>query len=85
MDDNDRQLELLPRRGGRRPGAGRPRSGVRNVPVATRLTVEEYSELLRRCEVTGELVTEFVGRVLRHELRHREGEATRARRRRERG
>jgi hypothetical protein len=56
---------------------------VSNVPVATRLTKAEYQELLRRCEKTGELVTEFVGRLIRHELRHRDGQGTRERLRRE--
>lgn len=85
MGDEGQQLELLPRRGGRRPGAGRPRTGVSNVPVATRLSMAEYEMVLAKCEATGEMVSEWVGRAVRRELYQHLGEGTRKRLRREQG
>lgn len=83
--DVERQLVLLtaPGRGGARPGAGRPRTPAPLENVTFRVERSEVAEIERRAAATGESVSEFLRRVVRHELRHRDGQATRERKRRE--
>ena len=60
---------------------GRPPTGRTTVSLTIRLRQQDYQELVRRADNRGYPSSNWAAQIIRRELRHRPGEATRARER----
>ena len=58
---------------------GRPSTGRTTVSLTIRLRRQDYQELVRRADSRGYPPSNWAAQIIRRELRHRAGEATRAR------